>query len=273
MDKYKQNLHTHTKFCDGHNTIEEMVKSAINSGFTSIGFSAHSPDYLKEYCLLEEDIPKYVAEVKRVKEKYKEKIKVFLGMEYDYYSNCSVEPFEYVIGAVHYIETVLGMQEVDTKKPEHLKWLIENCYNNNPLDLAKFYFGLVKDLPNKLKKVDIVAHLDLLLKSNEIFETFNTNANEYREIVLDCVQSLINKGLIFEVNTGAIARGLRKEVYPQVWVLKEIAKRGGKVLLSSDCHYAEKINFYFDEGLKIIKDCGFNEIYVLTENGFIPQKI
>ena len=56
-------------------------------------------------------------------------------------------------------------------------------------------------------------------------------------------------------------------------MLKEIAKRGGKILLGSDCHYKEKLNFYFDEALSIVKDCGFAEIYILTENGFVPRKI
>ena len=37
-----QNLHTHSTFCDGKNTPEEMVQLAIKKGFDSIGFSGHS---------------------------------------------------------------------------------------------------------------------------------------------------------------------------------------------------------------------------------------
>ena len=40
--KYLQNLHTHTTYCDGRNTAEEMVQKALSLGFTSIGFSGHS---------------------------------------------------------------------------------------------------------------------------------------------------------------------------------------------------------------------------------------
>ena len=36
------NLHTHTKFCDGSNTAEELVEEAIDKGFVSLGFSAHA---------------------------------------------------------------------------------------------------------------------------------------------------------------------------------------------------------------------------------------
>ena len=34
----KINLHTHSVFCDGKNTFEELIQSAINKGFTTLGF-------------------------------------------------------------------------------------------------------------------------------------------------------------------------------------------------------------------------------------------
>ena len=34
----KQNLHTHSIYCDGNNTIEEMALEAIQKGFTVLGF-------------------------------------------------------------------------------------------------------------------------------------------------------------------------------------------------------------------------------------------
>ena len=40
--KYRQNLHTHTTFCDGKDTPEELIEAAIAKGFDSIGFSGHS---------------------------------------------------------------------------------------------------------------------------------------------------------------------------------------------------------------------------------------
>ena len=36
------NLHTHSTFSDGKNTPEEIVLSAIEKNFLSIGFSDHS---------------------------------------------------------------------------------------------------------------------------------------------------------------------------------------------------------------------------------------
>ena len=63
------NLHTHTSFCDGKSTPEEMISYAIEKGFGSIGFSGHGHTSFDEsYCITDTD--GYIAEIKRLKEKY-----------------------------------------------------------------------------------------------------------------------------------------------------------------------------------------------------------
>lgn len=47
----KINLHSHTTFCDGKNSAEEMVVSAIDHGFDVFGFSGHSyTPFDESYC-------------------------------------------------------------------------------------------------------------------------------------------------------------------------------------------------------------------------------
>ena len=38
----KQNLHTHSTYCDGKSTIKEMIRSALLRDFEVLGFSGHS---------------------------------------------------------------------------------------------------------------------------------------------------------------------------------------------------------------------------------------
>ena len=60
----RANYHTHTKFCDGDNTAEEMVQRALDLGFEHLGFSGHmDPD-------IHMDWPSYVVEIDRLKKKY-----------------------------------------------------------------------------------------------------------------------------------------------------------------------------------------------------------
>ena len=96
------NLHTHTTFCDGKNTPEEMVLSAIEKGFCSLGFSGHSyTPFDTSYCM--DDTKGYIAEIARLKEKHKNDIEIYSGVEEDSAVPVAREDFRYIIGSAHYV--------------------------------------------------------------------------------------------------------------------------------------------------------------------------
>ena len=77
----KQNLHTHTVYCDGSNTPEEVLEAAIAKGFDSVGFSGHSYMYFSD--CIPDRTQEYIAHINRLKKEYEGRIKVFLGLEMD----------------------------------------------------------------------------------------------------------------------------------------------------------------------------------------------
>ena len=84
----KINLHSHTTFCDGKNSAEEMIESAIEHGFDVFGFSGHSyTPFDESYCMSLEGTKEYKHTVKALAEKYKSKIKILCGVEQDFFSN------------------------------------------------------------------------------------------------------------------------------------------------------------------------------------------
>ena len=74
----KVNFHTHSTFCDGKNTPEENVISAIKKGFKILGFSSHSTwpfpfgDSIKK-----DEFEKYIQEINSLKQKYADQIEIF----------------------------------------------------------------------------------------------------------------------------------------------------------------------------------------------------
>ena len=56
------------------------------------------------------------------------------------------------------------------------------------------------------------------------------------ETAVDALDALLERPVLFELNTGAIARGYRKTPYPGDFLLRELIRRGAGLLLSSDCH-------------------------------------
>ena len=95
-------------------------------------------------------------------------------------------------------------------------------------------------------------------------------SKEYKDSALEAVHALKGKIPFFEVNTGAIARGYRKEPYPAPFLLSALKDLGAKIVLGSDCHQKEKMDFWFEEGKEYLRNCGYTERYILTKEGFVP---
>ena len=96
------NYHTHTTFCDGKNTPEEVILSAIEKGFSAIGFSGHGyTPYDLRYCM--PDPEAFKKAIPPLKEKYKNQIQVYLGTEEDAFAPvANRSDYEYMIGSCHY---------------------------------------------------------------------------------------------------------------------------------------------------------------------------
>jgi len=61
----------------------------------------------------------------------------------------------------------------------------------------------------------------------------------------------------------------KREPYPSVFLLKELQKRGGEVILSSDSHDAQSLCHKFGAMQQLVQACGFKYIKRLTSDGFI----
>ena len=98
------NYHTHTTYCDGKNSPEEMVQAAIAADMAEIGFSVHAPlPFRTDWAIRVERLNDYKNELFLLREKYKDQIKIYVGIEQDYFSENSTDGFDYVIGSVHFI--------------------------------------------------------------------------------------------------------------------------------------------------------------------------
>ena len=265
---YKQCLHTHSIYCDGKDTLEEMVLSAIKKGFDSIGFSGHSyMDIYAEFSMSEEKAARYRAEIAALQEKYADRIRIFCGLEKDNYTQLSLDGYDYLIGSVHVMRYKDQLLFIDWSA-ERTRENIEKFFGGDGIAYAKHYFETVVDLPNH-GTFDILGHFDLLTKFNEKEpDLFDTQCEEYRAAATAAAEALVGKVKFFEINTGAISRGYRTTPYPTVPLIKEFKNQGFGVVISSDCHDSQKLDCYFDEAVELLEYCGFNEKYILTENGF-----
>lgn len=267
-----QNLHTHSTYCDGKDTPEQMIQAAIAKGFKSIGFSGHSYTYFDAVSSMSlEGTEEYKKEIRSLAEKYKDKIKVFLGIEYDYFSEIDTSDFDYVIGSVHCMKFGENYYGIDSSR-EATAMIIAKYFGGDGLAFAKTYYNMVADLPNRVK-ADIIGHIDLIAKYHGSVAFFDEDSREYLKIVEECLEKLQGKVECFEVNTGAIARGHRSTPYPHPAVVSLLKKYGFKPVINSDCHDSRKLDTGYNAAVKLLNKGGYKEFYILTDNGFKPIRI
>ena len=236
--------HIHSTFSDGANTPEEIVQEAINRQMTTIGFSDHSYLFFDErFCI--KDYTGYIAEINRLKEKYRDKIEILLGVEQDYYSNEYPYKFDYKIGSVHFIKCGNDYLSVD-HTPDIMMTGVKKHFDGDIYAFCERYYAMVSEIIERTD-ADIIGHFDLVSKFNENGELFDSNHPRYVAAYQAAVDKLIKYNKPFEINTGAISRGYRVTPYPSVPIKKYIEEKGGSFVLSSDSHQKETICFKFDE--------------------------
>ncbi len=272
MSEYKQNLHTHTTFCDGADTPEQMLITAIEKGFTSIGFSGHSTlPYSDQSKVTLESTALYKKEIARLKKEYEDRIEIFCGLEFDMYSDDDLSDLDYVIGSVHYLDCGDGVFAMD-RNLDFVKKLIDEKFGGSGIEYAKRFYSELSRLP-EFGRFDIVAHFDLLSKHSEMAALFDEDSKEYRDAAIGAAEALSGKIPFFEVNTGAISRGYRTTPYPAPFILKELGRLGFGAVISSDCHNRNYLDCYFEESKELLRSCGFTELYYLGKDGFFPTKL
>ena len=283
----KFDLHMHTKYCDGNNSAEEMVRAAIDRGLDTVGISGHSfTPHDTSYCMSEEGTQQYIAEIEDLKVRYKDQIRILLGIERDYYARLENDPFDYVIGSLHYFFKGEDWTDVDADAYSQRKFAVKH-FGSDMTSLAELYYETVGGIVSATD-CDIIGHFDLITKFNERFALdsegnvvdvwnadaagdvkplFDTESGRYKAAWMKAVDRIFEEtaarsrtnrletlGIIeagskpvFEINTGAISRGYRKTPYPAPDQIEYIRSKGGLFIMSSDSHSTGAIGFGFED--------------------------
>ena len=127
----KSDLHMHTKWSDGKNSIEEMAAAAQGHGLSIIAISDHSPYMLKKY----EDasyFKKQHEEIIRIRENFTPGLTILKGVEVDILPDGSLDlpedllkQMDIVVASLH-VQLQQPMEQITTR----LIRAIENPYVN-----------------------------------------------------------------------------------------------------------------------------------------------
>ena len=262
------NLHTHTTYCDGKNTARELIQRAIALGWESIGFSGHAYTPCDtEYCMSREGTQVYQREIRSLQQEYKDTIQVYLGIEQDVFSDKVSFPYDYIIGSTHYIRCDDDAYAAVDASQKTTTSIVERYFGGDYYRYAQAYYRQAAQVA-AVTGCNIVGHFDLITKFNEGACLFDESDSRYRNAALEAMEQVVPTCPLFEINTGAMLRAGRSAPYPAAFLLRHLHHLGGQVIITSDCHQLEGLDWKFSEAAELAKSCGFQYGKVLRGGVF-----
>ncbi len=254
-------VHMHSQFSgDSDAPQEEMIMTAIDAGLGGMCFTDHLDiDYPDNPALFLLDLPNYTASVLALKNKYREKFPVHLGIELglqphlsDIHSDILAQyPFDFVIGSCHVVHGF------DPYYPSFYEGRSEkDCYRE--------YFESILENIHAFDGFDVYGHIDYVVRYGPT-KNANYDWTHYREVIDEILRLLISKGKGIEVNTGGFKYGLGHP-NPTEGILRRYRELGGEIVtIGSDAHAPQHIGFDFQKIPSLLKAAGF-EYFSIYEN-------
>ncbi|MDE6682061.1 MAG: histidinol-phosphatase [Muribaculaceae bacterium] len=263
------NYHSHTQFCDGRASMEEMAVAAFDCGMEIWGFSPHSPIAVESKCnMTKEDVPRYFEEARKITDRYSGKMKVLTGMEIDFLSSdfgphidyFQNLPLDYRIGSVHFVPNQDGVPlDCDGRYERFATYLKDGYQGDLRYVVEKFYEQELMMIERG--GFDILGHFDKIAANASLADPTIEEQGWYQALIDDVIRNTKDRGLFIEINTKSCFD--KKRFFPScsIWP-RLIDKPKGEtaasllhktVLINSDAHYPDKVNLGREEAIERFK--------------------
>lgn len=283
--------HTHNRFCDGRGEIAEYAEVAIAAGLNALGVSSHAPlVFPDESAMPAADLPAYCAEVQRLREAYRGRLRLHLSLEFDYIPEMAADlwalvaphRFDYLIGSVHFI----GLDASGIPWPfdltrEGFERGLREQFQGDVRRLVTAYYERVRGLAawsgayggeDPPGRVSILGHLDLIKIWNRDGAYFREDDYWYRQEVEATLRTCLEAGLIVEVNTNGWREGL-DDPYPSPWIARRCIEMGIPLAVTSDAHQPGRVADFFPEADALLRELGVRTLAVLGDVGWFMQRV
>jgi len=243
------NLHTHTPRCNhAWGTEGEYVERALEAGLQTLGFSDHTPyifpgSYYSHFRMRPELLEDYVSAVLSVREQYKGKIQIPLGLELEYYPEhlpqllplLKDQPLDYLLLGQHFVGNEIGdhYSGRPTADKRHLQRYCDQT-------IVAMHSGLFT----------YFAHPDLL---NYVGDDERFYRQQMRRICAEAKQC----GIPLEINLLGMLEGKH---YPVDRFWQVAAEENCDVILGRDAHRPEQLLLqeYETKGRQLAARYGLN---------------
>jgi histidinol-phosphatase (PHP family) len=264
---YDYHVHSHFS-ADSQLMMEDAVKRAIVLGLKELAFTDHVDYDYADPAFAELDYEVYLPFFLDIKHRYRQDIRLVLGVEIGYQPQVrekiarllSGYPFDFVIMSTH----TADQRDFYTG---------DFFTGKSKAESYRRYFECVLESVRQFKDFDVYGHLDFIERYG-VYEDNRLAPEDYGDIVEEIFQHLLEAGKGIEVNTSGIRYGLG-HVHPQEKFLRMYKQMGGEIVtIGSDAHQADAIGHYIQEAGALLKHIGFSYIcsYEQREPRFIKLR-
>jgi len=252
---FDYHLHSHFS-ADSEMTMAQLCQAAINLGLDEIAITDHHDiDYQDNTIEFLIDKEKYLKEIEKFQEKYKDQIKIKKGIEiglqphiYEECRNYISNDFDFVIGSFHTAENA-------------------DLYNGDffaGYSQWEAYLNYLKTVLKVVKNYDdysVIGHLDIIRRYGDFENQPDLMENkEAADLIKRILKVIIKNDRGLEVNTSGY-RVDGKNPLPSFKILKLYHQLGGEILtIGSDSHNKGDIAQKFNYTIPRLKEIGFKEI-------------
>lgn len=253
MRRIDYHLHTYHS-ADSKAKPEEHILKAIEEGLEEICFTDHH-DCLDGWRLKYEP---YFEELLPLKEKYKDQIKVKIGIEIGIDMDGLEEsnttalngPYDFVIGSIHSI----NLQDI-TQNSFYGTMTKDEAHAN--------YFKVMLNCVKNIDNFDVLGHLDYARRYGP-YEDKTIDYAKHQDIIDEVFRTLIAKGKGIEINLSGIRHfGQSLPGYDQ---LKRYYDLGGRIItIGTDSHDTEFVGMHVDKAIEMLTEIGFEDVTTFTQ--------
>jgi len=190
-------------------------------------------------------------ELIKLKEKYKNQIKILIGAEFDWIETRKewVEKetkrrhYDIKIVSVHLIylnRVYYTLNSRDANFGETLK-----LSGNDIKKFVKMYYKNVRDAANS-GLFDVLGHFDLIKIFNKDSRYFSQEDSWYKKEVIKTLKVVKKSGLKLDLNLSGF-RYPCGEQFPSKWIIDDAQRMGIKFLIGTDAHREEALDYDLDD--------------------------
>lgn len=245
-------FHLHTSFSgDSDTPPEQQIERAISLGMTRICITDHHDYDVVSDIDFTLDIPVYLSAMTQLREAYRGRISIEIGVELGLQRHIAgyldelvrTYDFDYIIGSRHFIDGL------DPYLPAFYESRTET-------EALRRFFESSLEAARDLDCYDSFGHLDYIVR---YCPTKNSNyqAADYMDEIDPLLRTLIRKGKALECNTSGFRYRLGHP-NPCEDILRRYRELGGELLtIGSDAHTPAYVGCEFTRTAELLRECGF----------------